>query len=396
MIIPRGETLGEHSKIINTRKIMKKISFYALLGMFGLCAASCNDDYTDWASPANHPQEEAVTIKDFKAEAKNSTLDLGAAGVADSVQLFTLTTGTYPDGSTLENVRVLLTASDVTGAKPVTLQSALNGKVNTDTLNAKVTDAYGKKAEPRNFSAEVLLNVTLNGQAMLVNAGKFNLQITPIPPKYADYYYLIGKLNDWNLPGDVKTLSTLMYPVGEGVWSYTTKWVSDHNLKVLPYTGSFLTWDDAFGTAKDGDNSATGTVGGSGAIASPTAEEFYTFTLDMSTNTYKWTKLDNQSPAEYKSIGICGQVTNWADNADIVMTQVTPHNWYVSTTLSASGELKFRADGAWTDSWGVKVTLSKESYSGVANYNGENITVPAGTYDVYFNDITGQFAFVAK
>ena len=37
-----------------------------------------------------------------------------------------------------------------------------------------------------------------------------------------------------------------------------------------------------------------------------------------------------------------------------------------------------------------------EKYYGTGTNGGDNIKVPAGTYNVFFNDITGEFVFAAK
>ena len=117
-------------------------------------------------------------------------------------------------------------------------------------------------------------------------------------------------------------------------------------------------------------------------------------TIDMGTMTYTWTKLDNQAPTEYTSVGLIGVNGDW-DN-DVVMTQVTPHNWYVNTTISTDCGVKFRENKSWDImDWGADVNIGSQAY-GTGTKGGANITVPAGTYDIYLNDITGQFVFIAQ
>ena len=108
--------------------------------------------------------------------------------------------------------------------------------------------------------------------------------------------------------------------------------------------------------------------------------------------TYTWTRLENQKPATYSTVGLIGVGNDW-DN-DIVMTEVAPHNWYVNTTITADCEVKFRADNAWTISWGSGMDLADQNY-GTADINGGNMKIAAGTYDIYFNDITTEYVFVA-
>ncbi len=52
------------------------------------------------------------------------------------------------------------------------------------------------------------------------------------------------------------------------------------------------------------------------------------------------------------------------------------------------GGVKFRADTAWTNNWGAA-----EFPAGVGVANGPNIEPVAGTYDIAFNDVSGEYIF---
>lgn len=77
----------------------------------------------------------------------------------------------------------------------------------------------------------------------------------------------------------------------------------------------------------------------------------------MQDNTYKWTKLDNQSPATYTSVSLIGDFNSWGGDVDLEKLPAIDgndsHNWYVRYTVPATGGLKFRADHDWATSWGV-------------------------------------------
>lgn len=206
------------------------------------------------------------------------------------------------------------------------------------------------------------------------------------------YLYVVGGVQGWN--GDAASGKTcLFYPQNKTVFSYTTKWTGAWDLKF--WEGSdFGNWDVAYGCPDDGDNSYNGSIvnSGAGAISAPTAE-YYTFTVDLGTNTYTWTLLDNQEPAEYANISLIGGFNGWSDDLDLQVA--TPHNWYAFGVALPEGELKFRANHDWGTNWGVGINVG-DNYYGTGVGGGDNIFVPEGTYDVYFNDITGEFAFVAK
>lgn len=207
-----------------------------------------------------------------------------------------------------------------------------------------------------------------------------------------DLYYLVGINGDWDGNNSTKYL---LYPTSTTVYSYTTL-VSNGSIKFWLNT-DINNWKAAYGCASDGDKSVSGALVKStedaeaGAIAVPTDGEYYTFTADIENMTYTWTRLDNQNPTSYSIIGLIGIGGDW-DN-DVAMEEVTPHNWYVHTTIASDTEIKFRANNGWDASWGNGNNLNETNY-GTAGFNGANMTISAGTYDIYFNDITTEFVFI--
>ena len=226
---------------------------------------------------------------------------------------------------------------------------------------------------------------------MTINMMDYTYKITPLAPEY----YLVGDNFAW----DVNTKKHIMYAESVTVHSYTGMF--DGNLKFI--NGNDMGQGDAgwaftYGTPTDGDTSVSGVLKqNAGAIHSPEAG-YYTFTADISSMTYTWTRLENQNPDSYTTIGLVGEFCGWNQASDDnQMTQLTPHNWYKNITLSA-GKLKFNANKEWTISWGGETDLNiGDSNCGkTTTANGKDMYVPAGTYDVFFNDITGQFVFVGK
>ena len=223
---------------------------------------------------------------------------------------------------------------------------------------------------------------------MTINMMDYTYTIKQIAPEY----YLVGKLQGWSDKLEDKTC--LMYAESAMVQSYTTQWNDDANLKI--WLGSdFGVWDSAYGTAKNDDNSVEGKIGGSGSIVCPEPGAFYTFKVDFSTMTYKWTKLEDQNPTAYEHVGLIGVGNDWKKDVD--MKEVTPHNWFIETTLPA-GEFKIRANHEWNDAanWGFAEgqefsSTGKLITSGVS----KNIKIAAGKYRIFFNDITLEYAIIA-
>ena len=473
---------------------------------------SCSDDFTNWANPQTNPQEDAITIPGFTATGVQA---INFANVeTDSVSTFTLSEAALPAGFTLDNARLELTPQGVENATKTTVNTSIEGKGAVADLSAAVVSVYGKRPSARTFDAQVYVNAVKDGQAVLIDAGKINLVMTPKAPFIDTNYYLVGQMTDWSLDTKFKfthsdadvyedpvftimftttddnqywkiipqgnvdagniwavenapkgvvgveqdgddamsgTLLTttskgqkanagkiakagiyqmtinmmdytytikqiapeyylvgklqgwsdklegktcLMYAESAMVQSYTTQWNEDANLKI--WLGSdFGVWDNAYGAKVDGDNSVEGKIGGSGAIVCPEPGAFYTFKVDFSTMTYKWTKLENQTPKAYEHVGLIGVGNDW--NNDVDMKEVTPHNWFIETTIP-EGNFKIRANHEWDDSANWGYTKGQEfSSTGklITSPVSEGIKVAGGKYRIFFNDITLEYAIIA-
>ena len=427
-----------------------------------------------------------------------------------------MSSAALPEGFTLGNARLELTPQGVENATKTTVNTDLNGKGAVADLAPVVESAYGKRPTARTFDAQVYVNAVKDGQAVLIDAGKINLVMTPKAPFIDTNYYLVGQMTDWSLDtkfkfthsdadvyedpvftimftttddnqywkiipqgnvdagniwavennpkgvvgvekdGDDAMSGTLLTTTSKGekanagkiakagiyqmtinmmdytysikqiapeyylvgalqswsdpnmsclmtaetamVQNFTTKWTGDANMKI--WLGSdFGKWDNAFGSASgDGVNTAEGKLkAGGGAIVCPEKGAYYTFTADFSTMTYKWTKLANQNPTEFKHVSLIGVGGKWNEGDDIDLEQVAPHNWYLAKQEIPAGGLKIRADHKWRDdgNWGFAEGQKYESKGTLITSGGSsNISVPAGTYNIYFNDITGAYAFV--
>lgn len=238
------------------------------------------------------------------------------------------------------------------------------------------------------------------GAGKIAKAGMYQMTINMMDYTYtikqiAPEYYLVGKLQEWSDKPEDKTC--LMYAETPMVQSYTTQWKDDANLKI--WLGSdFGVWANAYGTAKNGDNSVEGKIAGSGAIVCPEPGAFYTFKVDFSTMTYKWTKLENQNPKAFETVSLIGVGGKWNDGDDIDMKQVAPHNWFIETTLPVGG-FKIRGNHDWNKggNWGYTADQKFTSTGKLFNDGGSgDIKIAtAGKYRIFFNDITNEYAFIA-
>ena len=220
---------------------------------------------------------------------------------------------------------------------------------------------------------------------MTLNMMDYTYTIKEVLPEY----YLVGALQGWS----DSYKSCMMTAQSAMIHSFTTQWTGDANMKV--WLGSdFGNWNAVFGATKDNDNSVEGALKvNGGAIKCPEKDAYYTLTVDFSTMSYKWTKLDNQTPTAFEKVGLIGVGGNW--NNDIDLEQVAPHNWYKAEVEIPAGDIKFRADHKWDGggNWGYGDGDFK-SKGTLVNGSNSNIKIPAGKYNVFFNDITCAYAFV--
>lgn len=176
---------------------MKKLSLYISIALAGLFMGSCSEDFKDWADPQTNPQEDAITIPGFTATAAQA-IDF-ASVTTDSVNTFSLSSAALPEGFTLANARLELTPQGVENATKTTVNTDLNGKGAVADLAPVVESAYGKRPTARTFDAQVYVNAVKDGQAVLIDAGKINLVMTPKAPFIDTNYYLVGQMTDWSL-----------------------------------------------------------------------------------------------------------------------------------------------------------------------------------------------------
>ena len=86
----------------------------------------------------------------------------------------------------------------------------------------------------------------------------------------------------------------------------------------------------------------------------------------------------------FDQLGVCGELTGWADGADIVMNfDDEKQVFWADVEFPAEGGFKLRADGAWTIQWGAAAEGAAAT-EGLLD-GSANIKAPAGNYRLYVN-----------
>ena len=172
---------------------MKKKILYSLAVLASVTLASCNGDYDDWAQPQHNPQEEAITIPGFTATPVAQSIDCSSV-TTDSVSIFTLSEAALPEGFTLDNARLEIIPQGEDNAIKKNVNASIEGKSAVADLSEVIVSYYGKRPIAHSFVAHVYLNAVKNGDAVLIDAGKFNLEMTPKSPFIDSGYYLVGDM----------------------------------------------------------------------------------------------------------------------------------------------------------------------------------------------------------
>ena len=268
----------------------------------------------------------------------------------------------------------------------------------------------------------VLINYLLSGNADAVNVkaadanedGKVNISDVTVLINYLlsgswpepvgiDMWYLMGAnmgSTPWiNNENSVGSGLIPLYPLGEfnslghGVLTYTGYFGGTDAFFLVHTPGS---WTD--GWCKDNNgNYVRDVLGGDNSAFSMGSSGYYTITLDTRTDELSITPYDGSSAGVYQSIIIVGPHCGWdVTSQDYNMEDLNPekenHDWiFRDFTVIADEEIKFAADNNWDFNWGAN-----QFPWGRSVQNGLNVPVKEGIYDVYFNDITGDYNFIRK
>ena len=379
---------------------MKKLSLYISIALAGFFMGSCSEDFKDWADPQTNPQEDAITIPGFTATAAQA-IDF-ASVTTDSVNTFSLSSAALPEGFTLGNARIELTPQGVENATKTTVNTSLDGKGAVADLASVVESAYGKRPTARTFDAQVYVNAIKEGQAVLIDAGKINLVMTPKAPFIDAAYYLVGDMfttddvNGWNTISDKQKFKHSDKDVYEDpiftITFETTK--ADQYWKIIPKANVDAGNTDAsaagvVGPKVDGEDSMTDSLTNVDAKAGKIAKAGkYKLTLNMMDYTYTFEEV-KYDPFIY----FIGATDSWkssdqklalVDEAKGVYTGYV----YVADPNGAGLQFKFqRVAGSWDNEINAGTFVS---FGGAATNENGNIGVNAGEGVYYFDVNLGE------
>ena len=123
----------------------------------------------------------------------------------------------------------------------------------------------------------------------------------------------------------------------------------------------------------------------------------YNFTTVGESGSFTVIPFNASNATVYASMAIIGDATpnGWSNDTNMTQDPNNPHLWFINGVTLQPNQMKFRANGSWTDNWGYNG--SSELY-GTSLYNSsENIPIPtSGVYDIWFNDLDGRYILIQQ
>ena len=372
---------------------MKKYLLYSLLGVAALSATSCSEDFNEGvAAPQSWEQEAAIVLSPVVASPVAS-IDLATAG--DSVQVFTINNATLPEGTSITNYRLEMSAENYTAE----IKADDNGKIATADLQAFIENSYGKRPTEREISANVFANLMKDGQASLLGLSSINILATPVAPQISKNYYLIGAPSEWsptcvtmpfNHSGkDVyeDPVFSIVFPATEGeIWFAVTDDI----------TVEKDDWSQVFGCAEgNGNNGEEGKIkrradlsdDGSFKVVVDGDAKFIKMTLNMMEYTYKIEKLNFQ-----EFIYVPGNHQGWNPATAAALQSPAYDGVYVGYTY-LNGNFKFTKERNWNAEYNFNDFTKKDDI--FFNNDGSNINITEeGFYRVTANVATSELTAV--
>jgi 1,4-alpha-glucan branching enzyme len=223
-----------------------------------------------------------------------------------------------------------------------------------------------------------------NGQNIPVVAGNYEVTFNDVTGEYffrnlnPDVFETIGIIGSATSKGwDASTPMKLVSAGDPNNWILTS-YLQVGEVKFRANNS----WDVNWG----GSEFPVGTGVRNGPNIQIAESGYYTIRFNDVTASYSFTRL---SPVSYTTVGLIGTATSNGWDASTAMVQgADGHSWTLTGITLFNGEAKFRANDAWTVNWG-----STSFPSGTGVQDGPNIPVGAGTYNVTFNDVTGEYYF---
>lgn len=357
------------------RTKMKKIAIYLYSFLTVVAFTACNENFDDWASPQSNPQEDAkslsLEVATMSASLDLSTIKTDSMGVAKMVSVSQVEGGTV-----IYEVLLGQNVGSLTSLPFTEVGGVL--KVATLELEDAVWAMYGKAGAEHPVKLQVKASiVTAAGQASSVTGNVLDVTVKTKTLPIEEGYYLVGDVNGWNQNAPLK-----LDAKGNGIFELVVMVDKDaSNVKIIPQSGVVEGgdfWGSAMGTAKNEDNSPTGSIAFNrngvepGAIQIAKAGEVKV-TINM--NDYSYTII----PVTKEMFMIGSPWSwNWSNvEASMVAIHSADGGFWSMNYFNAGDEIKFAPEKGWGKDFGYdasNLSAATIELAGLTN-SGNNIGI---------------------
>lgn len=238
---------------------------------------------------------------------------------------------------------------------------------------------------------------------LIINMEKQTIVIEPVVIFHC--YYLLtnsATMSNMKIVAPEEYRCYMFYKTSETTFTYTTFWPNNNNgssqfnakvweREAMLKNATSNSW--GFNGGNNDPRLESGDFKKAGGWLGPVTEGWYTFTITMDEENkihkYTWTAV--QETEKYNQISIFGT----DGEKDLTQCKVAPHNWYLlDYEVTAETKVKFRANHADTKVWGGDGSQPITPVVYTLPTGDKEITVPAGTYDIFLNDITGNWTIL--
>lgn len=301
---------------------------------------------------------------------------------------------------TAENYR--LEFSDTENFENTVVVANLTGITNITLTTTELNTAAGSVGfAPFEWNTLYARVTTFLGQqnALAKSSNTISFDVYPYFNYPFEEYYLVGNATsaDWQnnnnnppLFRDAENPDLFSYT---GFFSKGGGGINDGRFKVLDSRGM---WQPQWGTTFSEPDDP---ILNSGEIAgNPTTQDtdpgrfgvetdgYYTFTINFGNNEYSIEPYDASNATDFTSIALQG--SGISANAEMNQLAFDSHIWYINGVNLNSGGIQFLTNEG--SSWG-----GDTAFSGVASEGGNEIDIIlSDDYDVWFNDLTGEYIFI--
>lgn len=192
---------------------------------------------------------------------------------------------------------------------------------------------------------------------------------------------------DWNNNNNNPPL--VRDPENPNAYSFTGKFLGNSSeFKLLEVRGQ---WQPQWGLDNEIFISSDDLGFDPGSFVVSGDDGYYTLNVNTEDGTHDFVPFDESAAPTYPTIGIIGDSSpgGWDADTDLTQSAFDPHLWFINGIELIDGLAKFRADNDWATNWGSNTALT-----GYGSFDGPDIPVTAGTYDVWFNDLDGSYVFI--